>query len=636
MQAQQQSLGLEEAERDVRERERAREFEIQQELRVRDEYERQRAILEQRQQEAQQRAQHFQDRLPSPREAHTSAIPIQQPVASRIPATLHGPNGILNEQHPASGPSASQSAPPGPPNSHVNNYGANGQQSSEANLRAFTQHTQGVTSQQLLSIGGASTPQQLANGGPLSQQQQPILNDALSYLDQVKVQFQAEPDVYNRFLDIMKDFKSQAIDTPGVIDRVSQLFTGHPQLIQGFNTFLPPGYRIECGTRDDPNAIRVTTPMGTTVQQMPSFHNRLGGPNGHDYDGVRTEYHREPQRNGEWVHHPQEIEHQSDQQYHSQPIHMDIENRIQQERAEQGVDSILAQQHEQHIVSDLVSAASNSASQGRSTTLSGASGPGQATNFAQVAAVNAAAQANQLGMEKRGPVEFNHAIGYVNKIKVCEDLLREIHRSKDLQNRFAQQPEIYRQFLDILQTYQRESKPIQDVYAQVTQLFSSAPDLLEDFKQFLPESAAQAKAQAQAAAAKQIEDAAVLTHARNDPAYGASSHAQVQTPRPEMKMPPVGNFAPPSVGKDNKKRRGGPGSQVTGGANAADPAANVNSQLHRNGIRNGAPSSKVCTFLTYSFYFFFFVSPFQVVLWQLVNMFAICGVIILLEHLFLS
>jgi paired amphipathic helix protein Sin3a len=25
----------------------------------------------------------------------------------------------------------------------------------------------------------------------------------------------------------------------------------------------------------------------------------------------------------------------------------------------------------------------------------------------------------QPGMEKRGPVEFNHAISYVNKIKVC-------------------------------------------------------------------------------------------------------------------------------------------------------------------------------------------------------------------------
>ena len=72
------------------------------------------------------------------------------------------------------------------------------------------------------------------------------VRDALSYLDQVKVQFTDHPDVYNRFLDIMKDFKSQAIDTPGVIERVSMLFRGQPSLIQGFNTFLPPGYRIEC------------------------------------------------------------------------------------------------------------------------------------------------------------------------------------------------------------------------------------------------------------------------------------------------------------------------------------------------------------------------------------------------------
>ena len=36
------------------------------------------------------------------------------------------------------------------------------------------------------------------------------VKDALSYLDQVKFQFQDQPDVYNKFLDIMKDFKSQA------------------------------------------------------------------------------------------------------------------------------------------------------------------------------------------------------------------------------------------------------------------------------------------------------------------------------------------------------------------------------------------------------------------------------------------
>lgn len=36
-----------------------------------------------------------------------------------------------------------------------------------------------------------------------------------------------------------------SIDTPGVINRVSNLFKGHPDLIVGFNTFLPPGYKIE-------------------------------------------------------------------------------------------------------------------------------------------------------------------------------------------------------------------------------------------------------------------------------------------------------------------------------------------------------------------------------------------------------
>lgn len=57
------------------------------------------------------------------------------------------------------------------------------------------------------------------------------------------------------------------IDTPGVIKRVSHLFNGHPSLIQGFNTFLPVGYRIECSTdAHDSNFITVTTPSGTTMQ----------------------------------------------------------------------------------------------------------------------------------------------------------------------------------------------------------------------------------------------------------------------------------------------------------------------------------------------------------------------------------
>lgn len=52
----------------------------------------------------------------------------------------------------------------------------------------------------------------------------------------------------------------------------------------------------------------------------------------------------------------------------------------------------------------------------------------------------------------RTPVEFNHAINYVNKIK----------------NRFQNEPETYKQFLEILQTYQKEQKPIQEVGFRAT------------------------------------------------------------------------------------------------------------------------------------------------------------------------
>lgn len=44
-------------------------------------------------------------------------------------------------------------------------------------------------------------------------------------------------------------------------------------------------------------------------------------------------------------------------------------------------------------------------------------------------------------------MEFNHAITYVNKIK----------------NRFAKDPETYKTFLEILQTYQKDQRPIQEV-----------------------------------------------------------------------------------------------------------------------------------------------------------------------------
>uniref|UniRef100_A0A6B2LGF6 Histone deacetylase interacting domain-containing protein n=1 Tax=Arcella intermedia TaxID=1963864 RepID=A0A6B2LGF6_9EUKA len=74
----------------------------------------------------------------------------------------------------------------------------------------------------------------------------------MEFLERVKTVFESKPAVYTQFLDIMKEFKAQTINTPGVIARVKQLFQGHKDLILGFNSFLPAGYRITPEDLEDP------------------------------------------------------------------------------------------------------------------------------------------------------------------------------------------------------------------------------------------------------------------------------------------------------------------------------------------------------------------------------------------------
>ena len=61
----------------------------------------------------------------------------------------------------------------------------------------------------------------------------------LTYLANVKLEFDLQPHIYIKFLDIMKKFKAHTVDKPGVIQQVLQLFRGHDQLILDFNAFLP-------------------------------------------------------------------------------------------------------------------------------------------------------------------------------------------------------------------------------------------------------------------------------------------------------------------------------------------------------------------------------------------------------------
>ena len=52
------------------------------------------------------------------------------------------------------------------------------------------------------------------------------------------------PQTNDQLLDITRGFKDEIIDTPGVIEEVSTLFANSPNLAQGFQRFLPPGYQM--------------------------------------------------------------------------------------------------------------------------------------------------------------------------------------------------------------------------------------------------------------------------------------------------------------------------------------------------------------------------------------------------------
>ena len=62
---------------------------------------------------------------------------------------------------------------------------------------------------------------------------------------EVKRKFGDQPEDYKKFMKIMKDFKEKSIDTPDTIVHISHLFRDHPDLMVGFNVFLPPGYEIK-------------------------------------------------------------------------------------------------------------------------------------------------------------------------------------------------------------------------------------------------------------------------------------------------------------------------------------------------------------------------------------------------------
>ncbi|KAH9254631.1 hypothetical protein BASA81_007388 [Batrachochytrium salamandrivorans] len=119
--------------------------------------------------------------------------------------------------------------------------------------------------------------------------------------------------------------------------------------------------------------------------------------------------------------------------------------------------------------------------------------PSSSTSAAAAAAAYStmAPTAPQQSQQQQALPQFDHAIHYVTRIK----------------KRFMHDPDTYKLFLDILHTYQKESKSVNDVLSQVSELFRDHPDLLKDFTYFLPDGAqSQAKEEIQRLTARRKKE----------------------------------------------------------------------------------------------------------------------------------
>ncbi|CAF0772019.1 unnamed protein product [Brachionus calyciflorus] len=322
------------------------------------------------------------------------------------------------------------------------------------------------------------------------------VEDALSYLDKVKLQFEKQPEVYNQFLDIMKEFKSQAIDTPGVINRVSTLFKGHNDLIEGFNTFLPPGYKIEIQANDSVHYTAPNSSMSTLVNQNTSIKPRTVQQAISSQAIVPTTLVANPI--GTTLSITSGIGQNliKNEAQKLEPIVLatipnntgikNIPQPLKLASASSAPSLVPIQSTPSNTAILTVSTPPpppSSASSTSSITTASTTSLTSNTIVHQINNQSVQPAPTQPPPSNQNQVEFGHAINYVNKIK----------------SRFSNQPDIYKSFLEILHTYQKQQRNLKDgivpanflteqeVYAKVANLFKNQEDLLVEFSQFLPD-----------------------------------------------------------------------------------------------------------------------------------------------------
>ncbi|GAA56196.1 paired amphipathic helix protein Sin3a [Clonorchis sinensis] len=290
------------------------------------------------------------------------------------------------------------------------------------------------------------------------------VEDALSYLDEVKERFAGQGAIYTDFLDVMREFKMQTIGTEVVIRRVRELFEGHTDLIVGFNNFIPQAYRM-----DAPVSRCPPTNIGVRNSGTPAIEN-ISPP--------KKSSTKSADNSADW---------EASAFLSSVPIPHDTVSR--QSAYSPSVTCISSGHDNLPPRSNNVASSDQSIAATSQVLLTTYNEGLQTQSFRGAYSVACGAGAhptvpstNVYHHQQQQQVQsFNHALHYVNKIK----------------NRFQGVPNAYQRFLDILQWYQREQRHAdpsrrklaeKQVYQDVAKLFDGQEDLLQEFGQFLPES----------------------------------------------------------------------------------------------------------------------------------------------------
>ncbi|KAH0768449.1 hypothetical protein KY290_004412 [Solanum tuberosum] len=252
---------------------------------------------------------------------------------------------------------------------------------------------------------------------------------ALSYVREIKGTFVDQVEKYDMFLDVMKDLKARRIDPVGVIERVRELFKGHPSLLLGFNAFVPNGYKIMLNDED-----KASSKKTTNYEEERNLVENIKKCFGNDQEfklfvDIMMMYKKESKDINEV--------------YHEVAVLFNAHPDLLDEFTEFLKDSVTP-----NPLCSLLLVLNPLLPCGYDLILN-----------------------NEVKPPLKKSIHFEQVFSFVNKIK------------KHLVNNHE-----YKSFLDIMNKCRKERNDVKEVYNEVAVLLNDRPDLLDEFSGFLPDS----------------------------------------------------------------------------------------------------------------------------------------------------